>query len=297
MKNFNMDDLIPIVADLVDKYTSKESSSIPYDKAKQLMNAVIYCIQEQEREEKNPTELSRVIVSTDKKLSARQAYESGYNLVLKKVQKAKLLYEEIIVDFNDYGNRAYYDTIIKGMPEFFRYYDAKFFPQNHILTLDYPTLVGVDDCCGIDAVERYLTYIHLEQMFLRAFPERNLLEILNAVNGGYEELFVNISGVILRHILGCMIAGKRIIDIYYSKEEFELIKEFIKSRSRDELEEQLSEFLQLIIQKGYENNQLLFIYLSADIRILALNSPMQQNMTHYMQYLASNYEKPCRKYK
>lgn len=39
---YHMEELIPIVAMLADKYTSKESSSISYERANQLMEATIY---------------------------------------------------------------------------------------------------------------------------------------------------------------------------------------------------------------------------------------------------------------
>ena len=41
---YEIEELVPIVATLAEKYTSKESSSITYEKAQQLMEAVLYCI-------------------------------------------------------------------------------------------------------------------------------------------------------------------------------------------------------------------------------------------------------------
>jgi hypothetical protein len=46
--NYEISELIPIVAELTDLYTSKESTSITYEKANQLMEAVLFCIQENE---------------------------------------------------------------------------------------------------------------------------------------------------------------------------------------------------------------------------------------------------------
>lgn len=43
---YEIEELVPIVATLAEKYTSKESSSITYEKAQQLMEAVLYCIRE-----------------------------------------------------------------------------------------------------------------------------------------------------------------------------------------------------------------------------------------------------------
>ena len=50
MINYVMKDLIPVVTNLVDRYTSKESTSVRMEVAKQLLGAVIYCIQQNEED-------------------------------------------------------------------------------------------------------------------------------------------------------------------------------------------------------------------------------------------------------
>lgn len=50
--SFETEELMPIVAELADKYTGKESTSITYEKARQLMEAVLYCIHEYEEDAK-----------------------------------------------------------------------------------------------------------------------------------------------------------------------------------------------------------------------------------------------------
>ena len=41
---YRLEELLPAAAGLTEKYTSKESSSITYETAQMLMEAVIYCI-------------------------------------------------------------------------------------------------------------------------------------------------------------------------------------------------------------------------------------------------------------
>ena len=43
---YDMNELLPVVARLTKRYTGIESSSVSYEKANQLMGAVIYCIRE-----------------------------------------------------------------------------------------------------------------------------------------------------------------------------------------------------------------------------------------------------------
>ena len=48
MLEYEMEELVPIVAKLTEQYTSKESSSIRFETARQLMEAAIYCIHHSE---------------------------------------------------------------------------------------------------------------------------------------------------------------------------------------------------------------------------------------------------------
>ena len=126
--NYKMEELAQIVAGLAEKYTAKESTSITYERAEQFMGAVLYCIREVWQQKDNS------IISREG-MSALQAYETGFMLVEQKVKEALELYNEMIPDFNCYGSKCLYDTFVKGIPEFFRWYDIRFEPQNTILTL------------------------------------------------------------------------------------------------------------------------------------------------------------------
>ena len=46
---YGMNDLIPVVARLAEKYVGGDSTSVTYEKAEQLMEAVLYCIHESKR--------------------------------------------------------------------------------------------------------------------------------------------------------------------------------------------------------------------------------------------------------
>ena len=131
--NYKMEELIPIVGKLAGRYTSFESTSVTYEKAEQFMKAVLYCIHETE------TYGHGGIVAAEG-LSAEQAYETGLALVEEKVKLALKLYNELMQGFADYDNLCLRDTVVNGLPEFFKWYDTKYEPQNTILTLDYPVL-------------------------------------------------------------------------------------------------------------------------------------------------------------
>ena len=285
MNKFDMEELIPIVAELTEKYTSKESTSVSYNTAKQLMNAVIYCMNEIDMvndesdsvydEPDTVDDESKVVddesdagtvKDMEEKQSAKVAYRIGYDLVIKKVLRAKSLFEEISVNFNAYRNRAYYDTVIKGMPAFFLYYDPKFNPQNHILTLDYPTIKSVQGLCGIDAIYEYLLYTKLEQELLKAFPEEYITTLLSNYHDGYEELFINIGSIVLRNVLVCMIVGKKITSHTFGKMDEDVLQKFIESSSKEELEMKLCKLIRMLVDQGYNHNEQMYEYLKEDVK-------------------------------
>lgn len=191
---YEMEELLPIVAELADKYTSKESTSVSYEKANQLMEAVLYCIHQCE---------DREGLLSKRGLPAREAYRLGCERLLKKVKKVQEAYNEMVVDFCAYGNENCQDTVTEGIYAFFRYYDALFAPQETIITMDYPTIRPIIGSSGIDAIESYVKAISLEQQFLHAIPQETVYRILQQYQTDYHKQFYNICSIVLRHILVC----------------------------------------------------------------------------------------------
>lgn len=192
MMSFKMEELMSLVTELSKKYTSNESTSISYEKARQLMEAVIFCIEEAQ----NGGEGGMMVSQNE---TPEVVYQYGYRLVLEKTKRALELYHKLTEQFVYYGNLALCDTVIKGMPEFFRHYDPQFQPQNKILTLDYPTLYSVEHLKGIDAIYQYLSYLLKEQDFLKSFSENDVEAALQDYQEDPEELLINIPSVVLRY--------------------------------------------------------------------------------------------------
>lgn len=265
MRHYEMEELLPIVARLADQYTSKESSSIRVETAKQLMEAVIYCIHHA-NEMGDSGILGEELVVHEQCMSADEAYEHGYHAVVDKVKRVNIRYTRLISNFNWYRNQAYYDTIVKGIPSFFLYYDAKFAPQNHILTLDYPTIQFIGDVQGIDAIERYLRYTEYEQEFLQLFPEEYVMKVLQSYHSDYEELFINVCSLVLRNVLVCMWVNKPLMDGNFPENAFDLIREDIRIYGQAGIIEILTKLLERLLKQGYKNHKELLEYFNYDIQ-------------------------------
>ncbi len=108
MTDIKMEELVSIVGELTGKYTGYESTSITYEKAEQLMGAVLYCIREVGQAGGGTAVFS-------KEISAGLLYERGAFLVEEKTKKALALYNEILPEFDSYGNRFLQDTFAEGI--------------------------------------------------------------------------------------------------------------------------------------------------------------------------------------
>ena len=99
-------------------------------------------------------------------------------------------------NFVHYENKCLYDTFVKGIPEFFKWYDVQFEPQNTILTLDYPLLKDISEYTGIDKIFEFIKAIGLEQKFLKLFPAGYVINILSKDNRNWQESMDNICEIV-----------------------------------------------------------------------------------------------------
>ena len=252
---YTMEELFPILGQLAEKYTAFESTSIPYETAEQLTEAVLYCICEAEQVQTN------ALVQAEG-LSARQAYAIGAAAVEEKTRAALALYHETLQDFDSYGNRCLYDAFQQGLPEFFKWYDTKFMPQETMLTLDYPLLRDLSGQTGIDRIYSFIECIHLEQAFLNGFPEGTVKGILSRYNSQYGSLMENVCEIVLTTLAGHLLAGKPLSEREFVHEDFLRIRGKFANTCLPQITQQLKNAVAAFIQKYYGDSTELTAYLS-----------------------------------
>lgn len=65
-------------------------------------------------------------------------------------------------------------------------YDARFRPQDHILTLDYPDLLPGEPLSGVDRIYSYLLHITMEKKLLEQFPRQAVCGLLESLQPDYK---------------------------------------------------------------------------------------------------------------
>ena len=261
--DYEMDELVPIVGNLAEKYMAHESTSIPYEKAEQLMEAVLYCIHELEEIDVN-------VLALDEKIPAQRAYELGVSYVEEKTKKALNLYNKIIPGFCHYENQCLYDTFIKGIPEFFKWYDIRFEPQNTILCLDYPILKDLSAYTGIDQIYEFIKSIGSEQKFLKLFSEEYIISILSRNNRNWRDAIDNICEPVFACVMGHILAGKSLAEFQLREPDYSHIQEMFMQEEFEDIKKRMETAIQILVKNYYENDRELFHYLSAAVADLAV---------------------------
>lgn len=256
MISYEMEELLPVVSELAVKFTSGESTSISFGKARKLMEAVIYCIQEAEwKDRAMPVENN--LPMGNSRPSAAQIYHAGKEAVLYKVKLTQEKYNRLAMTFCDYGNENLRDTVLEAIPGFFKYYDPVFAPQNTIITMDYPVLNRNIALQGIDAVSAYLDAIELEQLFLGRIRTDIVYSILQEFDEDYKRQFFNISSIVMRHILMDMLIGKGVVEPA-EQEDYLHAWNLVCERERGELQRLLAEQLRILVQAQYSDRERYF---------------------------------------
>ena len=185
------EDLIPIVAALARKYTSGESTSLPYERVRVLRDAAVYCIRHFFDASGNESLIPENI-------PAKEAYRQGYDIVCRKVKDTLLRYNSFRETYYHYGNIAYRETVEKGLPAFFLYYDPMFAPTETIITMDYPVLELDVSLEGIDRIAQYVDLLFEEHRYLQRYPKNFVIDELRTFHPQYEKEIFNLREIVER---------------------------------------------------------------------------------------------------
>lgn len=259
-EKYSMEELLPIAAKLAHKYTEGESTSLSWERAQMLMEAISYCIRECGYRQEDALQETFP--------SAQTAWELGCRIVTEKVQRLRMVYNRLILSFDDYGMICLGDVIKKGIPEFLKWYDVRFCPQDTILLLDYPVLADMNSLTGVDAVLPYVECIAREQEFLAGFEKSYVLEVLQAWHTDYVELTENLCAVVLPNLIAHLLLQKPLAQQGFSKEELEQLRRVFAARR--ETEALLKKAIAAIVRQSCGENTDLENYLGCGIRNMAV---------------------------
>ena len=191
--DYDILELAPIVAQLVEKYNASGKGSAGKGETEQFMGAIAFCIDEVMKN-------GAAVEIAAENMSAAQSYVDGLKLVVSKLKETAAAYNAEMANFNHYGNKNLCNTFTKELRPFFEKYDPVFNPQCNVVNLGYPLLVDLSDYKGVDRIAEYLRLLSMEQTFLRSMPATYVETAAAAYSDKPEDIKENLLGVVIRDI-------------------------------------------------------------------------------------------------
>ncbi|MCI8418805.1 MAG: hypothetical protein HFI33_15140 [Lachnospiraceae bacterium] len=257
--SYEMEELVPLVGKLAEKYTALDHTSVTYERAEKLMEAVLFCIQEAELMDGNSLALAGG-------RSAQEAYRIGLEAVERRTKATLEHYNEMLLEFDCYDNRCLYDTLIKGLPEFFKWYDIPFAPQETGLTLDYPVLKDLSGETGIRRIDKFIHCIGLEQEFLRGFSREYVKNLLSRYNRQYRSMIENLCLIVYEAVVRHMLVEKSLVEEGWGEAENLRLKQRLTKTSLPDIIEMVEQGTASFVGRYYGGMEELTDYLSGAIR-------------------------------
>lgn len=259
---YSMEELAPVALGLARDFCGHEHSSVSYERAQALMEAVLYCVRELDVFGNNTL--------VGGKLSPMDAYLSGRQVVIQKFERMQNAYGTLMMDFEDYGVECLCDTVKKGILAFIRSYDVKYAPQETLLTLDYPVLADLHRLSGIDAVSEYVDCICLEQRFLKRMGVPYVRGLLLSCGNEYESAMDNICSIVTQDLAAHFLLDKPLEQAGISEREYLEAARLLSEKTLEEAVCYLETFLKNLIRRQYGEDEALFAYLRCTMRDFAV---------------------------
>jgi hypothetical protein len=196
-----------VLRDLIIRYSSGESSSVPVEIAENLLQSILFCMDTVCAEIKTPAACLDELL----RRSMKDIYEEGLALVRSKVYDAKKLYREVKTTRVCTSLVAYNTTIDETIPGFFKTYDTAFNAHDTTASIDYPLAGGDIDARGVLYILQYLERLKMENLFCKRFNEKDINQLLD--NYGrvyridYPEFLINIFEVVLTNSVFSVMLG------------------------------------------------------------------------------------------
>lgn len=242
---FTLEELLPLLQKRVRKYTGNDSTSVPYETAREILSSILYCI----------AEYSRHLQSTGHALSAMDVpapelcFQQGLALEKEKLKSAKILLARLQKHRLPIPLAAYQDTLMKGIPEFFPFYDVDYKASLDGGTIDYPLLVPqAPDLSGIDLIYDYLRHLQAEDTFLGCFPLRAVRTLLRNYAADYQQLLLNICSLVFPVSLACVLLNLPVRNLALTQEDVNHLQSRMNSVDPKDMNLQLQDSLQALFR-------------------------------------------------
>lgn len=235
-------DLLLILAEQTQKWGQGESSSIPTEKAQDIMTSILFVIGIQLKSYQTPEQAVDMLKSQ----SLKKLFENGLKFVQRKMSISRQFQKKILNHLLDTPNVYYRSTIADGINGFFKLYRPQFAAHEIHITADYPILAGRPEVDGIEFIEYYLCCIEAENAFCICFKPQDIHHLLSGLTRDYRSVPLNIFEPVLLSALGLVIQCRSPKNLNLNEDDISALYQQFACQSEKEIQDCLKKaFLSL----------------------------------------------------
>lgn len=237
-------ELLSLLAEQTERLTNGKSSSIPKEKAQELLSSAIFTIGLFLKSCDSADKAAEALRTA----SVRYMFDEGLEIVRNKMVISHRIQKKIAANLLKTPNVYYRSTIIDGINGFFKLYTPQFSAHEIHITADYSTLAARPELDGIEFIEKYLRYIEAENFFCKIFDENDIDRLMRKVSPDYENCPINIFESVLLCSLGLIISGKYPKFLDLSEADIKKLSSVFNKKRRNDISETLKNAVNLLLK-------------------------------------------------
>ena len=270
-------DCLALLAKRTQRYNGGDSSSIPIEKAQDILTGILFTLGMQLKSYPSPDDA----VAALGQVGIEPLYQLGRKRIDKLVTHTKLLHRALIPKLTETENEFYRSTAIDGIRGFFKLYSPDFSPQEIHITADYPVYNKTKRLAGIEFMKQYVEQLYYEALFCANFDAQDIHHLLLGYDLRYESLLFNLYEPVLAAALGAVLADTNVHRLEITPATQNYLHSMFFQKSQTELEQLLSNALsQLSLKFSFSDG--LQQYVNQSLPLLAANiqTAIQANLFH-----------------
>lgn len=239
-------DLFEILAEQCDKWNQGESSSVPIEKAQDMMNSILFVISLKLKTYVSPEHAVEVLKSE----KLKEIFENGLQIVRQKMTSTKHLQNQIVEHLLETPNVFYRSTIVDGINGFFHLYRPQFAAQELHITVDYPVFIGRSELDGIEFIEQYLHCIEAENDFCIQFLSKDIHDLLCGLTKDYQNVPMNLYEYVMLSALGLVMQKRSPQKLNLTSKDVENLHALFEGKSNEEIFQYLEKAVVMLERYG-----------------------------------------------
>ena len=210
-------DLLVLLAEQCDRWSGGESSSIPTEKAQDMMTSILFVISMKLKSYPSLEEAVQILKSEP----LRSLFESGLQIIHRKTIVNRHLQRQIADNLLETPNDYYRSTIVDGIHGFFKLYCPQFAAHEIHITADYPVFAGRPEADGIEFIEQYLRCMEAENTFCVQFRSQDIHHLMCGLTREYPSIPLNLFEYVMASALGLALLNQNPRTLNLSEKDLE----------------------------------------------------------------------------